>query len=62
MNHEQAINALANLIMSYANRDDIPQEERGRHLFCVETLRRARRGEITYLEAANAMEAFMAAK
>ncbi len=62
MNHEQAINALADLIMSYAIRDDIPQEERQGHLFCAETLRRARRGEITYSEAVEEMDAKEAVK
>ena len=63
MNTEQeAIRALANLIISYIDRDDIPQTEREGHLRCAEILRRAQRGEITYFEAADEMEAFMVAK
>lgn len=59
---EQALRALADLIILYAGRDDIPQADRGGHLHCAETLRRAQRGEITYLEAAEEMDANEAAK
>lgn len=59
---QEALRALADLIISYAGRDDIPQAEREGHLRCAETLRRAQRREITYLEAAEEMEASMAAK
>ena len=62
MNHEQAFRALADLIISYADRDDIPQAERDGHLRCAETLRRAQRGEIAYSEAAEEMEASMVAR
>ena len=54
---EQALHALADLIISYTARDDIPQADRERHLFCAEMLCRAQRGEVTYLEAAEAIEA-----
>ncbi len=58
MNHsEQALRALADLIISYSNRTDIPQADREGHLRCAEMLRRAQDGEMTYLEAADAMEA-----
>jgi len=57
MNHsEQAFRALADLIISYANRTDIPQSEAERHLFCAETLRKAQNMEITYLEAVEEIE------
>ena len=62
MSHAKSLCALADLIISYANREDFPQAERERHLFCAETLRRAQRGEMTYLEAAELMEANAVAK
>lgn len=62
MNSDQALRALADLIILYAGRDDIPQADREGHLRCAETLRRAQRGEITYLEAAEEMDANEAAK
>lgn len=62
MNSEQAFRALADLITSYANRTDIPQAEREGHLRCAETLRRAQRGEITWQQAVEIMEANEEAK
>jgi hypothetical protein len=59
---QEAIRALADLIISYAGRTDIPQADRDAHLRCAEILRRARHKEITYLEAAEEMEASMVAK
>lgn len=59
---DQALRALADLIISYANREDIPQAERERHLFCAETLRRAQRGGITWQQAVEETEANEAAK
>lgn len=59
---EQSLRALADLIILYSNRDDIPQADREGYLRCAETLRRAQRGEITYLEAAEEMEESMRAK
>lgn len=62
MNHAKSLRALAGLIISYAGREDIPQADRETHLRCAETLRRAQHGEITYLEAADDMDAKEAAK
>jgi hypothetical protein len=62
MNCEQSLRALANLIILYANRDDIPQVDRAGHLRCAETLRKAQRGEMTCLEATEEMDAKEAAK
>jgi hypothetical protein len=59
---DQALRALADLIIFYAGRTDIPQSEREGHLRCAETLRRAQRGEMTYLEAAEEMDANAVAK
>lgn len=59
---EQAFRALADLIIFYASRADIPPADREGHLRCAETLRRAQRGELTYLEAAEEMEEFMRVK
>ena len=62
MDSDQAFRALADLIISCANRTDIPQEDRDGHLRCAETLRRAQRGEITWQQAVEMMEADEAAK
>lgn len=56
MNHNQAFRALADLIILYAGRTDIPQADREEHLRCAETLRRAQRGEITWQQAVEMME------
>lgn len=60
--NEQAFRALADLIILYANRTDIPQVDREGHLRCAETLRRAQRGEMTWQQAVETMEANEAAK
>ena len=60
--NEQALRALADLIISYASRTDIPQMDREGHLRCAETLRRAQRGEITWQQAVEMMEGNEAAK
>jgi hypothetical protein len=62
MNKEQALRALADLVISYANRTDIPQADREGHLRCAETLQKAQRGEMTCLEAAEEMDANAVAK
>lgn len=53
---EKTLRALADLIIN-ASRTDIPQVDREWHLRCAETLQKAQRGGITYLEAAEEMEA-----
>lgn len=62
MNHEQAFRALADLIIFYASRADIPPADREGHLRCAETLHRAQRGEITWQRAVEMMETSEAAK
>lgn len=53
---DQAFRALADLIISYANRTGIPQADREGHLRCAETLQKAQRGEITWQQAVEKME------
>lgn len=63
MNHsDQALRALADLIMLYVGRDDIPQTDREGYLCCAETLQKAQRGEITWQQAVERMETNEAAK
>lgn len=62
MNHVQALRALSELIIPRAVLAITSEPNKEWHLFCAETLQKAKSGEITYLKAIEEMDAKEAEK
>lgn len=62
MNHEQALHALSELIISRSILAVVSELDKEWHLFCAEMLQKAKSGEITYQKAVEEMDANDAAR